>query len=395
MYTEVWCSSKVAYSTFGFRAREIEMRFATVMLALGSVFALTITCGATVIHVSPGGSIQAAITSASPRDTVLMANGNYAESGIQMKPGITLMSVGGDTSSVTIDAECNDTVMYVVDCGDTTYLSGFSLCNGSNFDSGAGMMMTNSSPVIENVRIFDCMAFTDGGGIYLTNSSPTLTDCLFDMNIGLDRGGNLACFNGSNPTILRCSTNRGSADRGGPIYCDDSSPTITESALCGGGSVNTCDGIYCTNGAAPSLTNVTFMWCQSAFGSQGQCVYVEQSASPSFLSCCFINTGIVDGSLIHGADGTITFTFTNCNTWGFNSPPLYSGTIPNQTGTGTNINADPLFCDAVDFLYAAVDAASPHLPENNDAGLLIGCYGEGCDAPVEAISWGAIKAMYR
>ncbi len=371
------------------------MRLATVMLVLALALTLAITCSATIINVSPGGSIQAAITSASPRDTVLMANGNYTESGIQMKPGVTLMSVGGDTSSVTIDADGNDTVIYLVDCGDTTYLSGFSLCNGSNFDNGAGMMMTNSSPVIENVRIFDCMAFTDGGGMYLTNSSPTLTGCALDMNIGLDRGGNMACFNGSNPSIIHCSTNRGTADRGGSIYCDDSSPTIAETALCGGGSVVTCDGIYCTNGAAPNLTNVTFSWCQAGWGSDGQCVYVEQSASPLFLNCCFNNIGIVDGSLVHGADGTITFSFTNCNAWGFNSPPLYSGTIPNQTGSSYNINADPLFCESSDPFYVWVDAASLHLPENNDSGVLIGRYGEGCDSPVEAISWGTIKAMYR
>ncbi len=69
---------------------------------------------------------------------------------------------------------------------------------------------------------------------------------------------------------------------------------------------------------------------------------------------------------------------------------------PDQTGTNGNISADPLFCDVAAH-DLRVDAASPNLPGNpaNTCGTLIGCFGQGCDSPVEARSWGRIKAIYR
>ncbi|MCD4690230.1 hypothetical protein K8S17_02100, partial [bacterium] len=149
------------------------MRLALVALTL----TVAVACSATIINVNPGGSIQAAITSASPRDTVLMADGRYDEAIIQMKPGVTLTSAGGDTSSVIIDANSAFAcALYIVDCGDTTHLSGFTLAGGFGTDGG-GISMSNSSPVIQNVRVYGCMA-DYGAGIYLTNSSPTLTNCL-------------------------------------------------------------------------------------------------------------------------------------------------------------------------------------------------------------------------
>jgi hypothetical protein len=364
------------------------MRVALVALTL----TIAVVCGATIINVNPGESIQAAITSASPRDTVLMANGYYDQAGIQMKPGVTLTSVGGDTSSVIISATSEfDCVLYIVDCGDTTHLSGFTLSNGFG-TNGGGISMSNSSPVIQNVRVYGCMA-DYGGGICLTNSSPTLTNCLLDENLAFVCGGNLACNDGSDPDIAACTLMHGSTGgNGASMSCDDSSPTITETSVCAGSAAGLGDGIFCTNGAAPTLTNVTFMECQT--WNDGQCVYLEDSAAPTFLNCCFTSSGLLTPSLIHGADGTIAPTFTNCNVWGFNSPPLYSGTISNQTGSNYNINADPLYCENT-YCHAWVDAASLHLPDNNDSGVLIGRYGEGCDSPVEAASWGAIKAMYR
>jgi hypothetical protein len=59
-----------------------------------------------------------------------------------------------------------------------------------------------------------------------------------------------------------------------------------------------------------------------------------------------------------------------------------------------NFNQDPLFCDAPtgDF---TIDASSPCAPGNNPACGLVGAWDVGCDSPVEAISWGSLKAMYR
>lgn len=58
-----------------------------------------------------------------------------------------------------------------------------------------------------------------------------------------------------------------------------------------------------------------------------------------------------------------------------------------------NIEADPLFCDALVGDYT-VHKDSPCNGAAHD-GSVIGAFGIGCDVPVEDTSWGAIKAQFR
>jgi hypothetical protein len=59
-----------------------------------------------------------------------------------------------------------------------------------------------------------------------------------------------------------------------------------------------------------------------------------------------------------------------------------------------NLSADPMFCNPSlgDF---RLDARSLCTEANAPACGLIGAWGIGCDSPVYARSWSAIKAMYR
>ena len=50
----------------------------------------------------------------------------------------------------------------------------------------------------------------------------------------------------------------------------------------------------------------------------------------------------------------------------------------------SNISKDPIFCDITAGYEVAVD--SPCLPPNNDCAVLMGAYGQGCDAPVSLLS---------
>jgi hypothetical protein len=57
---------------------------------------------------------------------------------------------------------------------------------------------------------------------------------------------------------------------------------------------------------------------------------------------------------------------------------------------------NPWFCGLM-LGDLTVNEVSVCLPENNPWGEQIGAFGEGCAGavPVESVSWGSIKAMYR
>jgi hypothetical protein len=60
-----------------------------------------------------------------------------------------------------------------------------------------------------------------------------------------------------------------------------------------------------------------------------------------------------------------------------------------------NLYADPLFCGGTDDLTLCADSPCAGA---NPWGEQIGAYGVGCDdcaTPVDALSWGRFKALYR
>ncbi|GJM44973.1 MAG: hypothetical protein DHS20C21_18150 [Gemmatimonadota bacterium] len=113
--------------------------------------------------------------------------------------------------------------------------------------------------------------------------------------------------------------------------------------------------------------------------------------------------GLPSGTIIHGnafvgnetgldltdAPGAVV----TCNlSWG--NAHNWAGS-PDPTGIDGNLSASPLFCDyAADNFTAA--ANSPLLAPNNECGLQIGAFGQGCGpVSVTPTTWGAIKGAYR
>jgi hypothetical protein len=80
------------------------------------------------------------------------------------------------------------------------------------------------------------------------------------------------------------------------------------------------------------------------------------------------------------------------NSWG--NETNWDG-IPDLEGIDGNISADPLFCEPAEGDFTVAEN-SPVLPSNNSCGVQMGAFGAGCKAmPVEPLSWGRIKGMYR
>jgi predicted outer membrane repeat protein len=202
------------------------------------------------------------------------------------------------------------------------------------------------------------------------NSDATLTDCAFLGNEAAAGGGGFHCH-GSSPTLTGCtfSGNRatGTTARGGGIYSRGSSPTLTGCTFSRNEATFQGGGLYCSD-SSPTLMDCIFAF--SPGNPAGGAVYCSDEGSTPLLVCC---------NLYGNANGD------------------WVGCIADQYAVDGNFSEDPLFCDMLsDDLTLC--ANSPCLPDGNDCAVLIGAHGQGCLdclSPVEMISWGAIKAMFR
>ncbi len=93
-------------------------------------------------------------------------------------------------------------------------------------------------------------------------------------------------------------------------------------------------------------------------------------------------------------DGGGAATLTCCDIYG-NVGGDWVGPIADQYGIDGNISADPLFCGiGGDDLRLHTD--SPCAPGHNPDCGLIGAWPVGCEpTPVEVMTWGGIKALFR
>ena len=94
---------------------------------------------------------------------------------------------------------------------------------------------------------------------------------------------------------------------------------------------------------------------------------------------------------------TYTPSVTCCDIYG-NAGGDWVDCLEGLEGSNGNASVDPLFCleDNPSEPYS-LHEGSPCLAENSPCGELVGAFGQGCGAVtvVEAVSWGAIKAMFR
>jgi hypothetical protein len=83
-------------------------------------------------------------------------------------------------------------------------------------------------------------------------------------------------------------------------------------------------------------------------------------------------------------------------------PLNYSGALDDLTGVDGNISAEAYYCDffgsaGYSYNVCISEPVSPHY-QGGEGGVTIGALDascSGCQSPVESMSWGAIKALYR
>lgn len=371
------------------------MRVISVMLCAAVV---PLSAGAAVVHV-PGEepTIQDGVNAAGPGDTVLVAAGTYSG---QMNRNIDF----GGTNLILLSEAGVD--LTTIDCmgqgrglcfrsgeDSTSVVEGFTITGGFSDDGGA-VYCKASSPTLRDCVFTLNASPDDGGAVACCAGWPLIVDCVFLGNaaeLGLDgAGGAILCEAGAGPTIRNCVFRGNTSDMGGAISCSDGSSPFVTYCLFDGNAGDSGGVLASRSGSAPVIEKCTMA---GNLGGAGSAIYCDGISSVT-VETTIIAFGYKGQAATCSPGGTATLTCSDvygneCGDW--------SGCIAGQNGANGNISLDPLFCGHLnpEERYS-LRSDSPCAPQNNPGCGGMGALGVGCEpSPVEATSWGCLKALFR
>jgi len=332
---------------------------------------LAVTAGATTIVVPDVDqgitAIQQGVDLAAPGDTVLVMSGYYDSVHSFQTPLGRRDAIVGITSDIVLIGEDRDDV-------EIDYLEA---------EYGILCLDVTSDAVVSNLTIVgggsrDKGRVDDGDGRLLAASiccldaaSPTIID--------------VDLVNGATGVVVR--TQPGSAS---------SAPTLS-GVLVARGSHH---GVYIYKNGTESVT-------------MDRCTFVD-----NFDYGVYVFDGlaeITNSAITHnGKYGINAYqsspTVSYCNVYYndemFPDPGIgslnYGGALDDLTGIDGNISEEPYYCDFIgsagyDYHVCVSDPVSPHY-QGGEGGVTIGALDAlctGCVSPVEEVTWGAIKSLYR
>ncbi|MCK5787154.1 MAG: hypothetical protein KAH54_11450, partial [Candidatus Sabulitectum sp.] len=223
--------------------------------------------------VYPGESIQNALDSSAPGDTVLVMPGIHhgSENGENLiaitadHNGIVLLGNEQEPWSVVLSGDSLSDSIVDMDCTaggviDTTMvISGFTFTDGnSSLDAFGGAIHTkHSSPLIQYSRFIQCTA-DNGGAIYSWKGAPVIRYCYFQSNECISAGAGIYLYT-SDASISHSSfVDNTSWDDGGAVFCYHSTPVIFNCLFTGGYAHDDGGGIYCFALSNPEISFCTF-----------------------------------------------------------------------------------------------------------------------------------------
>ncbi len=183
-------------------------------------------------HVDPQGrgdaaTIQGAITMASPRDTILLANGAYRGAGnrdiaFHGKP-FTLGSISGNPDSCRIDCESQGRGFLIdsLRIQDSPHIDGITVMNGRAATGGAVYCAQHCSPLFSNCVFRGNRADEDGGAIRCAGITEVahFMNCVFSGNSAGGRGGAVALCCCSLSRFENCTVVDNEAREGSAFSC--------------------------------------------------------------------------------------------------------------------------------------------------------------------------------
>lgn len=414
---------------------------------------------AATIHVNGSGgadyaTIQEGINAASTGDMVVVAPGTYT--GTENREldtggkGIVLKSQTRREDTI-IDCERLGRAFYIhLGESSETVVSGFTVTRGEAYEGGA-VLLYNSSPIFENC-IFSDNIGTEGGAIHAkTDSSPQITDCSFYDNWAYDYGGaiysymatpyvshceflnNMAGISGGGislktGTVARiydCTFEENSAEDGGGVYIGVLTEVSPERDIPEASIVSYCRFFHNTASRGAGLFVNAFSWSLCTYStfahntaSDGGGIFVLSDVGPtlSVQNCTIVLNEAQYGGGIFAAGGnaqyqpSVSTSIIAFNTEGEAVFRLWGAPVAvdkvcvygNENGdaelVGTRIlRRDPLFCDVYNDDFRLCENSKCR-KVNNEWDFLFGAtsqYCGECTSPVQAESWGAIKAMFR
>jgi hypothetical protein len=250
----------------------------------------------TILHVpADQPTIQAAITTAQPGDTVLVAPGTYLENIDFQGKAITVTSSDGAGVTIVDGGGTGPVVTFKSGEGTSSVLSGLTLRNGAP---------SNTFPF-----------FNVGGGIAILNSSPTITGNVITGNhavcgIGMEIQGGSA--------VVRGNTFTGNTQAGG-------------TGGCGGGGIEVT-GDFSHPTATPLITGNTITNNSLLGGGFGGGVSVGFNASPT------IQNNFISGNAVYNSGGGI-FIQTNSGTATVVAQNIIVNNSTGGGGSGAGISA--------------------------------------------------------
>ncbi len=306
-------------------------------------------------------------------------------------------------------------------CGGSSVL----LATGCEFAENAGGAVFHGSQD-GDYTLTDCRFVENAGGGMSCGTSGalalTLAGCSFMGNTAVgdewDGCGGGLCLEwgeGADITLANCSFADNTADdSGGGLYAGITGSTSLTNCTFASNTAGEGGGLYAADYASTSLTDCTFV-LNTAEGNGGAAAFFL-AHDPTFSGCTIVENDASSGGAIYcdgfmgWGDATITNTIIAFNTgeaplaFGLNSGSSCNdfygneGGDPSWCGSDGNICEDPLFCldENPDAPYT-LQVDSPCAAGNNRECGQIGAWGVGCESvtPVQAASWGAIKAMFR
>ena len=393
------------------------------LLAISALVVVCLPSTAATIRVPDDQpTIQAGIDAAAAGDTVLLMDGTFTGAGNRdidfVGKAVTVRSAGGDPEMCVIDCEGSEAnphrgFIFQSDEGPGSVIEGITITHGwADYYGGGGIFCDDdASPTIVNCALVDNESAMGGGmcGGILS----TLTGCSFVGNESV-RGGALA---GARATVLTdCEFFGNKARYGGAIYIRSScSPTLTGCSFTGNSALHSGGALHIEMRSNPVLHCCTLAGNSAPIGGA---IDVSIECSPTFVNCTLWGnsctyTGVIacyelcllriensiisfsqQGEAISCSDSEVTLHC--CDVYG-NAGGDWIGCLAGQFGVNGNICEDPLFCgdENPDAPYTLHDD-STCAPDHNPACGLIGAWDIGCGlTPVEEVSWGSMKAMFR